>query len=245
MGFLGSIGGAVGNAVNDLTQGSLGDIIPGIGDQRAQEKANATNIKLAKENRDWMERMSNTAYSRAMLDMKNAGLNPLLAYQQGGASVPNASAPVTEAASKTRLADAALGAFTGISTAQTQRQQANTAQASAESSIGLQGAQTANTVAQVEKTQAETAKTLDSIKNQKTRRELEKAQIPLAKVKETAADLARKGTERLDDIGNRILKNVAKPSMNPKTLEYENPIKKAFKNFFGQPKDSSLIRSKK
>lgn len=42
----------------------------------------------AKINRDWQERMSNTAYQRATEDMRKAGLNPYLAYQQGGASTP-------------------------------------------------------------------------------------------------------------------------------------------------------------
>ena len=55
------------------------------------EKTSAFNALEAQKNRDWQEHMSNTAYQRAMADMRAAGLNPILAYQQGGASTPGGS----------------------------------------------------------------------------------------------------------------------------------------------------------
>lgn len=49
----------------------------------------------ASKQRKWSERMSSTAYQRGMEDMRLAGLNPMLAYQQGGASSPAGSMALT------------------------------------------------------------------------------------------------------------------------------------------------------
>lgn len=53
--------------------------------------ANKANRSIAREQMGFQSQMSGTAYQRAMADMRAAGLNPILAYQQGGASSPAGS----------------------------------------------------------------------------------------------------------------------------------------------------------
>lgn len=86
---LATVGGMVGlsNPIGVASTVASGLLTGGL-DFIGQQQTNEANKEMADRQMAFQERMSSTAYQRAMADMRAAGLNPMLAYQQGGASTP-------------------------------------------------------------------------------------------------------------------------------------------------------------
>lgn len=82
-----------------------------------QERTNAQNAQLAREQMAFQSDMSNTSYQRAVADMQAAGLNPMLAYMQGGASTPGGQTAVMQNALGAGTTSAAQGYQTALNAA--------------------------------------------------------------------------------------------------------------------------------
>lgn len=185
---------AVNAQTSSLSNKNVMSMIPGIGDSMAAEKQNAANKENAQTQMDYQERLSNSSYQRAMADMKAAGLNPMLAFSQGGASTPSGALPTVNSETKTKLGEFVANSALGVKNAATAQQQANTQQASAQQGIDLSKAQTAKTVADTQRTQVETA--------------IRKKDVPTAELKE---QLSTKGTNLVRQVIDSIT-NSAKSS---------------------------------
>ena len=179
--LLGPIGGTIGGGIDQFGGALLG--------YSGQENANSANAAQAQLNRDFQERMSSTAYQRATADMKAAGLNPMLAYSNGGASSPGG-------------AQAVMGNSGAAATSSYQQyQQGSTGQSQTDLNIASAGEATARTTL----AQRTADKTVQEISNLKTSNEQTTAII--RNLGEEYQNLVKHGWN-LTDVGNQLRASV-------------------------------------
>ena len=162
-----------------------GSLLGGILGSRGQRKANENNLRIAREQMAFQERMSSTAYQRSTKDLEKAGLNRILAIGGPSSSPGGASAVMQNAAAP--IAEGVKGATSSAIAAATQIQQLKNLKVT-ESAIR----------AQVEKTLAETA--LTSSKDVLT-------QVPkLASetIMEAAEPLVKPAVTKLGQVGSSV-----------------------------------------
>lgn len=115
---------------------------------------NAQNAGQVKQQEDFQERMRSTQYQTAVADMKAAGLNPALAYQQGGAGTPSGAQATMDNVISPAVSTAADAA---AKLATTENTKANTNQLNIESAERLKNLEQDTNIkmAQAPKTEAE------------------------------------------------------------------------------------------
>lgn len=218
MGFLSTLGSTAGTFFGGPLGGTIGGLLGGgLEYSNANQAASSTNesniheaqvnrdfqanqayanrdfqASQAQINRDFQASQTSTAYQRAVADMKSAGLNPMLAYSQGGANSAAGSVP----------------SGSGVSGAQAQIQNpglASAQQLQSGSQSSLNEASAVQAAASADLAKETARKTIQEVSNLKTSNEQTSAIIK--NLGEEYQNLVKQGWN-LTDVGNQLRASV-------------------------------------
>jgi len=124
--------------------GAAGGIFNNERNISAAQEANAQNMALSRENRDWSEKMTRNAHQLEVADLKAAGLNPVLSAGGGnGASVPSSAAAQVDAP-KSDISSVSKGLTEALHSqlmgAQVKKETANAISSGAQASVAAEKA---------------------------------------------------------------------------------------------------------
>jgi len=136
--------------------GAIGSVLGFVGQQQTNQKqwdmaqaSNQASAEQAAKQMDFQERMRETQYQTAIKDMQKAGLNPMLAYHQGGAGTPSGAMGQVSTAKVGNAIGSALQGYQSM--------------AMNNADLDLKDATTKGTTASTIKTEADTIKTAAEI----------------------------------------------------------------------------------